>query len=228
MKKIILVIAFFATVVCAFAESSNNDCFWYGRCVYGEFDKSGQELTESTTRYLYPKYEDCLFEIQFDYAQNYKDAKIPVEIYLNERGSNIGRVSSLKLGRLYRELSSSVEYKSDGINLFLREGDVYDNQYQLTLMRDGTILLYQYSYENGAPRYLNCRIFEPDFFEGVLSVRYEVQLEKLKNINWGKYKSNSQNPSSGAKQKCVCSACNGRGIIGGSRRCPMCNGRGRI
>lgn len=175
MKKVILIISMFMSVVLVYGKSDNNDCYWYEKCVYLEFDSNGQPI-ESKAKFLYPNCGDCMFEIQFDYAPNYKTAESPLTIYLNERNSEKGRVSSKIIGKVNRNIKSSVKYREDGIIIFV-EG------YQIVVTNKGMVIIYKT--ERGA-KYINSYTFKPlDFQEPVYSVRYEVLLEKMKTIKWG-------------------------------------------
>jgi hypothetical protein len=176
MKKVILIISMFMSVVLVYGKSENNDCYWYQKCVYLELDSNEQPI-KSKSKSLYPDCGDCMFEIQFDYAPNYKTAERPFTIYLNERNSEKGRVSSKIIGKVNRNIKSSVNYREDGVMIFV-EG------YQIVVTKKGVVIIYKI--ERGT-KYKNTYIFEPlDFQEPTYSVRYEVLLEKLKAIKWGK------------------------------------------
>jgi len=160
--------------ILAYGESENNDCFWYGRYAYCEFDSKGNPI-ESTIKYVYPDNSDCMFEIQFDYASNYQKAEFPITIYLNEENSKSGCVTKKKITDVYRELTSSVVYKDDAVEIF-------SPSYQVTVTSDGEVMLYKI--EQGV--YKHCLLFTPtDYERPIYAIRYSVLLEKLKSIKWG-------------------------------------------
>ncbi|MBQ9218720.1 MAG: hypothetical protein IJ160_11195 [Muribaculaceae bacterium] len=175
MKRSLFVFSMLMSFVFAYGESENNDCYWYGRCVYAEFNKNGRPI-ESKTKYMYPENDDCIFEIQFDYAPHYQKATYPITIYLNEASSEKGRVVKKKIGTVVRGIKSSVNYKSNAVSIFV-EG------YQITVTSDGKVLIYKVA--SGAI-FKYCYQFEADdLMKPVYKVRYEVLLEKLKSIKWG-------------------------------------------
>ena len=175
MKRSLLFFSMLMSFALAYGESENNDCYWYGRCVYCEFDSNGQPI-ESKTKYMYPEKDDCTFEIQFDYAPNYQTAAYPITIYLNERSSERGRVVKKKIGSVVRGIKSSVNYKSSAVDIFVES-------YQITVTSDGKVLIYKTA--SGAI-YKYAYLFDPvDFQKPIYEVRYEVLLEKLKSIKWG-------------------------------------------
>lgn len=172
MKKTILFLLTFLCFSNLYGESSNNDCYWYGRCAYTEFGNDGKPIIEKM-KYVYPKGDDAVFEIQFDYSENYQNATVPVKINLNEIQDD-KRVLSERIGILLKSIESTVNFKDDAI-------DIFTPDYQITVNSDGTILLYKT--ENS--KYVSARVFENKKAEFLYSIRYKVLREKLMSINWG-------------------------------------------
>ncbi len=173
MKSFILFTAMLVACVIARSESDNNDCFWFQRCTFVEFD-GNDDPVESSTKYLYPNNEDCKFEIQFDYASNYQRADCPLTIYLNELNSKKERVYSQRIGTLTKSMKSSVVYKSEQVSIFV-------HGYQITVTAKGEILLYK----TEGRKFVNARAFLPsEMQELIYGIRYEVLVNKLQNIQW--------------------------------------------
>lgn len=151
-------------------KSTNNDKYWYGRYVYAKMDNNGTPITDSY-KYIYPK-NDCSYEVRFSYIEN-SDTSSPVYIYLNEINDN-GIIKSEFIGPIYKDVKSSVEFKSDGVNIFTLNKHIH-------VHADGMIILY----ENIGETYANgtIRMFKPTEAASVIyRVRYDVLIDKLRKI----------------------------------------------
>lgn len=158
------------------AGSTNNDCYWFTRYMYLEFDGDGQPI-KGSSKYMYPKNDDNDYEIQFYYTSNYQTDDYPIIIYLNEIDNQDKKVSIKELGKVNRAIKSSVLFSQDDVSIFVKG-------YQITVTSDGTILVYKT--ENAT--YKNCLYFKPsEMSAAVYKIRYKVLLEKLKSIKWGSY-----------------------------------------
>lgn len=151
-------------------NSTNNDKYWYGRHVYTKMDSNGNPISDSY-KYIYPE-NDCSYEVRFSYLEN-PDTKFPVYIYLNEINDN-GIVKSEIIGLINKNIKSSVEFKSDGVNIFTPNKHIH-------VHADGMIIIY----ENISETYANgtCRMFIPTEAASVIyKVRYDVLIDKLRKI----------------------------------------------
>lgn len=94
-------------------------------------------------------------------------------IYINEINDN-EIVKSEFIGSIYKDVKSSVEFKSDGVNIFTPNKHIH-------VHADGMIILY----ENIGETYANgtIRMFKPTEAASVIyKVRYDVLIDKLRKI----------------------------------------------
>lgn len=151
-------------------NSTNNDKYWYNGYLQGKMDGNGKPIDDAYKK-NYPE-NDCLFEIQFSYLENPNQIS-PVLIYLNEVKSEKTLKSEL-IGAINKNLKSSVEFKSDGVDIFTVDKHIH-------VHADGKIVMFDI--KNGTYANGTFRIFKaPEAASVIYKVRYQVLVEKLKKI----------------------------------------------
>ena len=154
-------------------KSTNNDKYWYGRCVQGKRDANGAPIQDSF-KYLYPE-NGCAYEICFSYSDD-SNSSIAVYIYLNEIKDNKVFKSEL-LGTVIRGVDLGVKFNSDEIDIY----DIGKTYMHIKVRSDGVIALDEV--KNGSIANGYFRIFQPSESATVVyNIRYGVLVDKLKQI----------------------------------------------
>lgn len=150
-------------------NSSNNDKYWFQSYTFGKLNSLGKP-EENTFKVIKPTINEGEFEVLFSYTD---DPRIPLNIYLNEVNSKGEPIKTEYLGSLLGSRKTSIEYKPDGVNIFLVDKHIH-------VHNDGMIIIYSIpggTYANG-----DVRLFNPGVMEPVYKVRYEVLKDKLRNL----------------------------------------------
>lgn len=172
MKRILSTLfTVLVTIAHSYAESTNNDCYWYSRCVEIQYDENGKLINE-TAKYVYPTDKDNLFEIRFDYKQDFENSSLPFSIYLSEITADGVRTDEKLIGTLVASVESTIEIKDESINLFFFD-------YQVTIKSDGTIILIKAK----NTQFVSAKLFKPtEIDKEIYEVRYTVLKNKIRKI----------------------------------------------